>query len=194
MGGRLERWSGPPDRQVRRRWTRLSKREGESVVGRCRRGRGEHPFSPKRTVSRTVAWQIGSRAATLSASTSSVEVTCTVHKTLHPGSATIAARSDGKVLATAGWDGRIRLYDARSDKGLRELGALEVRSGKAEGDQGDGQTSGVGAVAFAPLSSSSGTGKVSGEDSDEEESIEGRAFLAAAGKDGRVVIWEVYPP
>lgn len=148
--------------------------------------------------------QIGSREAKVDAPSpaSTQSISSTVHKTLHPGMASVAVRSDGKILATAGWDGRVRLYDARLGKDLRELGGLEVKVGKSEaesgekGSTGEREGTGVGALAFAPLSDRASTARSQGSDDEEEddESMVGRALLAASSKGGRVVIWEVYPP
>lgn len=41
-----------------------------------------------------------------SAVAESIETSCTVHRTKHPGNASIALRDDGRVCAVGGWDGK----------------------------------------------------------------------------------------
>ncbi|GAA5853863.1 hypothetical protein JCM8547_007478 [Rhodosporidiobolus lusitaniae] len=115
-----------------------------------------------------------------------------VEPTPSPGKSAVAVREDGKLLATAGWDGELRLYSAKT------LSPLAVLSHHRLSLQ---------ALAFSPLTPSStspladaltaadGTGEAD-ESSDEEEGGEGggRVWLAAAGQEGKVSLWEVYPP
>ncbi|GAA5991037.1 hypothetical protein JCM11641_006598 [Rhodosporidiobolus odoratus] len=116
-----------------------------------------------------------------------------------PGKAGIAVREDGKLLATAGWDGELRLNSAKT------LSPLAVLSHHRTSLQ---------AVAFSPLSSLNSSsplrrtplsslvdaegddeeGSDNEEDGKEEEKGRGRKWLAAAGQEGKISLWEVYPP
>ncbi|BGP50896.1 Astra associated protein 1 Asa1 [Rhodotorula kratochvilovae] len=105
--------------------------------------------------------------------------------TTSAGHAGVAVRADGKVVATAGWDGEARIHHAKT------LAPLAVLSHHRTSLQ---------ALAFAPLSPArsalpfSSTG---GDDSDEGEGArEGRqrAWLATGGQEAKIALWEVYPP
>lgn len=120
-------------------------------------------------------------------SSPAVAVTCSTYRTLHPGRAALAVRYDGRLLASMGWDAVVRLYDARADDHvsktgrdalakLRELGALALQSHGATDHNST-------ALAFACVANGSST-----------EDSPGRGLLAAGGKDGRVCLWDVYPP
>jgi len=123
----------------------------------------------------------------------SLDTTCTVHRTKHPGNSAVAIRDDGKVCAVGGWDGKIRLY---STKTLKPLGTLIYHKGNCQ------------AVAFARSlchsanaeSRSGAVGSVtederSGDDDEDEMSEEERKqrirWLVSGGKDHRVSIWEL---
>jgi WD40 repeat protein len=99
-------------------------------------------------------------------------------QTKHAGQQGLAVRNDQKIFATAGWDGRMRVY---SVKGMKELAVL-----KWHGE-------GCYAVAFA--------------DVDDANAVQGRSltvaelrvekartthWLAAGSKDGKVSLWEIY--
>lgn len=130
----------------------------------------------------------------------------------HSGQQSLTARSDGKIFATGGWDGRVRVYSAKS---LKELAVLKWHK------------EGVYGVAFSEISSApskeetnSNSTPESGEfvertteealvgSSVAEQSVvpkgcsiarrrrEGKAqeihWLAAGSKDGKVSLWQVY--
>ncbi|KAF2083476.1 WD40 repeat-like protein [Saccharata proteae CBS 121410] len=111
--------------------------------------------------------------------------------TKHAGQQSITVRSDGRILATAGWDGRIRVYSA---KHLNELAVLKYHN------------EGCYAVAFSDVGTSAGN-----ENSqDIETAVRTRAngretvrqrrdrkatevhWLAAGSKDGKVSLWDIY--
>jgi WD40 repeat protein len=109
-------------------------------------------------------------------------------QTRHAGQQSLSVRGDGKVFATAGWDGRVRVYAA---KGLREVAVLKWHK------------EGCYATAFAEIldgrieaSSSNGDGAVARR---ELTVAQQRAFksqsthwLAAGSKDGKVSLWDIY--
>ncbi|KAF2838900.1 WD40 repeat-like protein [Patellaria atrata CBS 101060] len=114
-----------------------------------------------------------------------------VLKTKHHGQQSLVVRSDGRIFATAGWDGRVRVY---STKTLKEVAVLKWHGGA------------VGAVGFAEiLTPDDGDGNTDAEVAGEierrkppgaEERRERKAqethWLGAGGKDGKVSLWEIY--
>jgi WD40 repeat protein len=130
----------------------------------------------------------------------------------HSGQQSLTARSDGKIFATGGWDGRVRVYSAKS---LKELAVLKWHK------------EGVYSVAFSEISSGLSKEETEGNPTPEtgglvekmteeapvgspvaEQSValEGRGivrrrreakvreihWLAAGSKDGKVSLWQVY--
>lgn len=107
-------------------------------------------------------------------------------QTKHAGQQSLSVRGDGKVFATAGWDGRVRVYAA---KGLKELAVLKWHK------------EGCYATAFAEILDESS--RTSNDDSTvarrELTVAQQRAFksqstnwLAAGSKDGKVSLWDIY--
>ena len=113
--------------------------------------------------------------------------------TKHAGQQLVRVRSDGQILATAGWDGRIRVYSAQN---LKELAVLVWHK------------QGCYAVDFANVACSNIS--LEGENIQKKEvlplvgrsllrpverrEIETRSkhWLAAGSKDGKVSLWEIY--
>ncbi|KAK8161993.1 quinon protein alcohol dehydrogenase-like superfamily [Phyllosticta citrichinensis] len=104
-------------------------------------------------------------------------------KTKHAGQQSLAVRSDGRLLATAGWDGRARVYSTRT---LREMAVLKwhaegcyaVGFGDVlDGDERD-EDGGQGALAHVRRR--------------REERVAGVHWVAAGSKDGKVSLWDVY--
>ncbi|GJN93633.1 hypothetical protein Rhopal_006690-T1 [Rhodotorula paludigena] len=114
-----------------------------------------------------------------------------VEGTTQAGKAAVAVRSDGRLLATAGWDGELRLYSAKT---LQPLAVLSHHRTALQ------------SLSFAPLAphrrstTRSSEALLGGDAEDEEEGEgdgggeEGRAWLAAGGQEGKVSLWSVYPP
>lgn len=123
-------------------------------------------------------------------------------KTGHAGQQSLVVRSDGRVFATAGWDGRVRVYSVKS---MRELAVLKWHR------------EGVYAVAFAEIlgqSAAEDSEEIGGESGEGHEGVEvvkeggggevvsvgerraqetqQRHWLAAGSKDGKVSLWEIY--
>lgn len=135
-----------------------------------------------------------------------------VFGTKHAGQQSLTVRGgDEKVMASAGWDGRVRVYAVSAgsssnksrEEGLRELACLKWHA------------AGVGSVAFGEVAGSKkGEGGAAGVDGEEEKgkrvlttSEGGRRltvaeqrvkktrethWLAAGGKDGRISLWDIY--
>ena len=109
-----------------------------------------------------------------------------VLQTKHAGQQSLSVRGDGKIFATAGWDGRMRVYAA---KGLKEVAVLKWHK------------EGCYAVAFADiLDVQSRTSDDDGTLARRELTVaQQRAFksqsthwLAAGSKDGKVSLWDIY--
>ncbi|KAH8795444.1 WD repeat-containing protein-like protein, partial [Hyaloscypha finlandica] len=111
-------------------------------------------------------------------------------KTKHSGQQGLRVRNDTKVFATAGWDGRVRVYGV---KGMKELAVLKWHK------------EGCYAVAFADLD---GVEEEDGEE-DKGKELVGRMgvmtvreereqkaktthWLAVGSKDGKVSLWDIY--
>jgi len=106
--------------------------------------------------------------------------------TKHSGQQSLRVRSDGRILATGGWDTRVRIY---STKTLREVAVLKWhKEGVYAVDfaevlgAGDGGGGGDGEVV-------SGLGKVQRE---RERAMQMRHWVVAGAKDGKVSLWEVF--
>jgi len=125
-------------------------------------------------------------------------------QTKHAGQQDLRIRNDGLVFATAGWDGRVRVY---SSKSVKELAVLKWHK------------EGCYAVAFADVDADVPSGEAGGKGQEkEEEEGEGKGkgrevvkristltvkeqrlwkaktahWVAAGSKDGKVSLWEIY--
>lgn len=109
-------------------------------------------------------------------------------QTRHAGQQAVTVRSDEKIFATAGWDGRVRVYSA---KAMKELAVLKWHK------------EGCYALAFADLM----VGSTSHQDSEAEGAVVRREltvseqrtqkaksthWLAAGSKDGKISMWDIY--
>ncbi|CAD6569962.1 MAG: ASTRA complex subunit [Cyphobasidiales sp. Tagirdzhanova-0007] len=113
-----------------------------------------------------------------------VEHNSRAYKTAYPGRAGLAIRDDDRILAIAGWDGSIRVHSVAT---FRPLAVLEYHRES------------VFTVAFASVNESKdGQHKKAmlqeGSEHDRVVRPRRRAWLAAAGKDERISLWELYPP
>ncbi|GAA5843240.1 hypothetical protein JCM9279_002033 [Rhodotorula babjevae] len=106
--------------------------------------------------------------------------------TTSAGKAAVVVREDGKVLATAGWDGEARIYKAKT---LEPLAVLSHHRTSLQ------------AAAFVPLTPAAPStvfGDAPADDVDEDEGGEAggtrRAWLATGGQEAKIGLWEVYPP
>ena len=110
-------------------------------------------------------------------------------QTNHAGQQGLTIRSDESIFATAGWDGRMRVYTTKS---MKELAVLKWHK------------EGCYAVAFAKISATNASG---GGDAEADGSIIKRSqtvseqriakaksthWLAAGSKDGKVSLWDIY--
>lgn len=105
--------------------------------------------------------------------------------TKHSGQQGLRIRSDGKIFATAGWDGRARVYSASSMKEVAVLKWHEV---------------GCYAIAFAPVATSRSSAGTSESAIIRPETVRTRRirhaetahWLAAGAKDGKVSLWDIF--
>ena len=110
-------------------------------------------------------------------------------QTKHAGQQGLTIRSDEKIFATAGWDGRVRVY---SSKTMNELAVLKWHK------------EGCYAIAFANISTTSELNHDKEEDSNgvikrnltvsekRTEKAKSTHWLAAGSKDGKVSLWDIY--
>ena len=114
-------------------------------------------------------------------------------KSKHSGQQSLQVRSDDKILATAGWDGRMRVYSAKT---MRELAVLKWHK------------EGCYALAFADLKPQNVESPKQENNGGEEtqlttsvtETVEQKRnlkaqmthWLAAGSKDGKVSLWDIY--
>jgi ASTRA-associated protein 1 len=115
-------------------------------------------------------------------------------KTKHSGQQGLRIRNDGRVFATAGWDGRVRVYGV---KGMKELAVLKWHK------------EGCYAVAFADVDVETDGEDDQGEDEEKGKELVSRMgtmtvreersrkaktthWLAVGSKDGKVSLWDIY--
>ncbi|OCK78945.1 ASTRA-associated protein 1 [Lepidopterella palustris CBS 459.81] len=127
------------------------------------------------------------RSATLASAPAPVQVAFKINPTKHSGQQSLRVRSDGRILATAGWDGRVRIY---STKSLKEVAVLKWHR------------EGVYGVGFAEVRVGEGHGGVDRVDradgtmqrlqKQRELQMQAKHWIVAGSKDGKVSMWEVY--
>lgn len=117
-----------------------------------------------------------------------------VVQTKHAGQQGLCIRSDGKIFATSGWDGRARVYSCKS---LKELAILKWHK------------EGCYSLAFAQVDSGTNTGMAGGEAGTEVDARNGGQltpaftqtrniktqkthWIAVGSKDGKISLWEIY--
>lgn len=107
-------------------------------------------------------------------------------QTKHAGQQSLHVRSDHKIFATAGWDGRVRVYSTRT---MDELAVLKWHK------------EGCYALAFAAIigedtisESADGTVVKRGLTVAEQRTAKAKSthWLAAGSKDGKVSLWDIY--
>lgn len=112
-------------------------------------------------------------------------------QTKHAGQQSLVVRADGRIFATAGWDGRLRVYAAKS---MKELAVLKWHK------------EGCYAAAFAAVLGDNATSTVEDEGEGEgkitkrelsvaqKRAVKSQTthWLAAGSKDGKVSLWDIY--
>jgi WD40 repeat protein len=108
-----------------------------------------------------------------------------IMQTKHAGQQSLSVRGDGKIFATAGWDGRVRVY---ATKGMKELAVLKWHK------------EGCYATAFADVLETQNEvdddGPVTGREltvtQQRAHKTQSTHWLAAGSKDGKVSLWDIY--
>lgn len=114
-------------------------------------------------------------------------------QTKHAGQQSLRVRNDGRIVATAGWDGRARVYSAKT---MKDLAVLKWH------------TEGCYSLAFAELFDQQGSNVPSETSASEGQSGLARRettvsaqrtaktksthWLAVGSKDGKVSLWDIY--
>lgn len=110
-------------------------------------------------------------------------------QTKHAGQQGLTVRNDEKIFATAGWDGRARVY---STKSMKELAVLKWHQ------------EGCYAIAFASISNPDpvDNGDIQGDGTvmkrnftvSEQRTVRAKSthWLAVGSKDGKVSLWDIY--
>ena len=122
-----------------------------------------------------------------------------ISQTKHSGQQGLQIRSDGMILATAGWDARVRVYSAKT---LKELAVLrwhktgcyatafartEIFSSAPEEEESDPETDATGeSKTMAVVKQSKTTQKK------RDEKAQTTRWLAVGSKDGKVSLWDIY--
>ncbi len=120
-------------------------------------------------------------------------------QTKHSGQQGLQVRSDGKIFATAGWDGRVRIYGSKQ---ITEMAVLKWHKegcyavAFAQVEPMDPQSPGKGepmATEEARRVAAQTVRKYSGSVARErEERAEKSHWLAVGSKDGKVSLWDIY--
>ncbi|KAF2767587.1 WD40 repeat-like protein [Teratosphaeria nubilosa] len=112
-----------------------------------------------------------------------------VVQTKHAGQQSLTVRDDGKIFATAGWDGRVRVYSCKT---MKELAVLKWHK------------EGCYALAFARsrypdrmnISVPEGPGVVTKREltvsQRRQQTAKETHWLAAGSKDGKISLWDIY--
>ncbi|PYI20385.1 WD40 repeat-like protein [Aspergillus violaceofuscus CBS 115571] len=128
-----------------------------------------------------------------------------VVNTRHAGQQGLRVRSDGRILATAGWDSRVRVYSCKT---LKEVAVLKWHkegcyavafAGVGSGGRGDG--AGVvgegegegGGEGERTLTDTQGKGGLSAVHQRlRNQKVQSTHWLAAGSKDGKISLWDIY--
>ncbi|KAF1927893.1 WD40 repeat-like protein [Didymella exigua CBS 183.55] len=127
----------------------------------------------------------------------SIQAPFKVQNTKHAGQQSLSARSDGRLLATGGWDSRVRIYSAKTLKEVAVLkwhkeGVYAVAFGKIldgidlEHNARDSQSQDVNREV---AKRETGLGKLQRQ---REEKMQVKHWIAAGAKDGKISLWEVF--
>lgn len=111
-----------------------------------------------------------------------------VVQTQHSGQQGLAVRSDGRIIATAGWDGRGRVYSAKT---LEELAVLKWHKEGCYATAFATIEEGVGDASDALVQSSSSTATLTVAQR-RARRARGTHWVALGSKDGKVSLWDIF--
>ena len=118
--------------------------------------------------------------------------------TKHAGQQGLSVRRDGKIFATAGWDGRVRVYSCKT---IKELAVLKWHKGGgystafAEVDSVDKEErtpSSDSLPSMTVVAAPDLTNALDMIKQAREEKARRTHWLAAGGKDGKISLWDIY--
>jgi WD40 repeat protein len=130
-----------------------------------------------------------------------------MNATKHAGQQGLSVRSDGKIFATAGWDGRMRIYSAKT---LKEVAVLKwhkegcyavafaavFTQDSTNSEEQQALAPGVGLARTDPaeqtLVPSLRVGRITTVRQQREDKTRQTHWLAAGSKDGKVSLWNIF--
>ena len=121
--------------------------------------------------------------------------------TKHAGQQGLSIRSDAKIFATAGWDGRVRVYSCKTIKELavlkwHKVGCYSTAFADVNPETNpDHNADGEERIPTSPSPSDSILKPTNALDiikQQREEKAQRTHWLAAGGKDGKISLWDIY--
>jgi WD40 repeat protein len=119
--------------------------------------------------------------------------------TKHAGQQSLCVRSDGRLLATGGWDSRVRIYSTKTLKEMAVLkwhkeGVYAVHFGHIlDPEEVNGKSSGAPNAESVEdagiVKKETGLSRLQRQ---REESMQFKHWVVAGAKDGKVSLWEVF--
>lgn len=119
-------------------------------------------------------------------------------ETKHSGQQSLQVRSDDKILATAGWDGRMRVYSAKAlrelavlkwhKQGCYALGFADLIAEEAEPSETGHASAEAQAAALTQITGST----IQTTSQRRNNKAQTTHWIAAGSKDGKVSLWDIY--
>ncbi|KAL5118092.1 Astra associated protein 1 Asa1 [Pleosporales sp. CAS-2024a] len=122
--------------------------------------------------------------------------------TKHCGQQSLCVRSDGRIMATGGWDSRVRIYSAKTLKEIAVLKwhkegvyAVDIAKILQDGDlrrhdsDSDSDSDNNAGDDDMVARRETGLGRLQKQ---REEAMQRKHYIAAGAKDGKISLWEVF--